>query len=544
MGPQVMAEALNFDLPVDDLATHLSTSRQLTIGDVLSKAARAHGDETALVGETAYTYRELNARVDDLATALQGRGVDYGDRLAVISENRTEYAEILYAGAKLGTLVATQNWRLEAPELRHCLSIADPDVVFVSADHDEKRAWLDDLETDPLVVSLDAVGGDVAYADLLAEGTGEPPEPSTEVTPEDGLAVLYTSGTTGLPKGAVISHRAFLARGQVSPFPHRGPDYVGWCPLFHMISVEPLFGTAIDGGTYHVIDGFQLEEILARHREAEATQLQLLPSTVGAVIEYAETHDWDPDDYESVKYVGAMPDLVAPDKIARVTELFDAGFTNSFGSTETGSPPATGDAIPCGVEPDAGKLSKVESPMCDVRLVDAEWNDVPQGEVGEMAMRGPTLFSGYLDNEATAEEFEDGWFRMGDMFVRNEDGTLDFVDRRKYLIKSGGENIYPAEIEQALMSHPAVSEAIAVRVPDEHWGEVPKAYVALHADADVSASDLLSHLDGRVARYKHPHYLEFVDETAFPRSTTGKIVRPDVEDWPVGEDERVRNPQD
>lgn len=537
-----MEETLNFEIPVDDLRTHLSSSRRLTVGDLLSKAARAHGDETALVGAESYTYRELNRRVDDLATALQARGVDYGDRLAVVSENRTEYAEILYAGAKLGTLVATQNWRLEEPELRHCLSVAGPDVVFVSGEHDEKRAWLTGLD-DPLVVSLDEGGGDVTYEALLAEGTGEEPVPETPVTPEDGLAVLYTSGTTGLPKGAVISHRAFLARGQVSPFPHNGPDYVAWCPMFHMISVEPLFGTAIDGGTYHVVDGFRLEEILARHREADATQMQLLPSTVGPVVEYAEEHDWDPADYESVKYVGAMPDLVAPDKIARVTELFDAGFINSFGSTETGSPPVTGNAIPPGVEPDEGRLSKVESPMCDVRLVDTEWNDVEQGEVGEMAVRGPTLFSGYLDSaEANAEDFEDGWFRMGDMFVRNEDGTLDFVDRRKYLIKTGGENVYPAEIEQALMSHPAVSEAIAVRVPDDRWGEVPKAYVAIHDDADCSESDLLSSLEGRIARYKLPHYVEFVQEADFPRSTTGKIVRPDVEEWPVSDDERVRNP--
>jgi len=538
-----MAETLNFDLPVDDLPGHLSASRRLTVGDLLRKAARAHGTEPALVGEKTCTYGELNDRVNRLATALQGRGVDYGDRLAIVSENRTEYAEILYAGAKLGTPVATQNWRLEEPELRHCLEVADPDAVLVSGEHDETREWVAAADIDPLVVSLDDTGGDVAYADLLAEGTAEEPTPETAVTPEDGLAVLYTSGTTGLPKGAVISHRAFIARAQVSPFPHNGPDYVAWCPMFHMISVEPLFGTAIDGGTYHVVDGFRLEEILARHREAEATQIQLLPSTVAPVIEYAETHEWDPDAYRTVNYVGAMPDLVAPDKIARVTELFDASFVNSFGSTETGLPPVTGNAIPPGVEPDEGTLSKVEAPMCDIRLVDTEWNDVPQGEVGEMAMRGPTLFSGYLDSpEANAEEFRDGWFRMGDMFVRNEDGTLDFVDRRKYLIKTGGENVYPAEIEQALMSHRDVSEAIAVRVPDDRWGEVPKAYVATHGDADPSAAELLDYLDGRIARYKLPHYVEFVADADFPRSTTGKIVRPEVEEWPVSETERVRDP--
>ncbi|WP_174811830.1 class I adenylate-forming enzyme family protein [Salinadaptatus halalkaliphilus] len=538
-----MTTTLNVEIPVEDLHGHLSSSRRLTVGNVLRKAARAHGGETALVGEDAYTYSELNRRVNRLATALQSRGIDYGDRLAIVSENRTEYAEILYAGAKTGTLVATQNWRLEEAELRHCLGVADPDVVFISSEHDEKREWIANADIDPLVVSFGDGGAALTYEKLLTEGTTDEPVPETSVTPEDGLAVLYTSGTTGLPKGAVISHRAFLARGQVSPFPHNGPDYVAWCPLFHMISVEPLFGTAIDGGTYHVIDGFRLEEILARHRAAEAPRMQLLPSTIEPVIEYAEDHEWNVDDYESVRYVGAMPDLVAPDKIARVTELFSAKFINSFGSTETGSPPVTGNAIPAGVEVDDENLSKVESPMCDVKLVDEAWNEVDQGEVGEMAVRGPTLFSGYLDSaEANAGDFDDGWFRMGDMFVRNEDGTLDFVDRRTYLIKTGGENVYPAEVEQALMSHPAVSETIVVRVPDDRWGEVPKAYVATYDGATCSGPDLLDHLDGRIARYKHPHYVEFVQKADFPRSTTGKIVRPAVESWPTDDDRRVRDP--
>lgn len=538
-----MAVTRNFDLQIENQAAHLAASRRLTVGDLLAKAARAHGDDPALVGETADTYAELNGRVNRLATALEARGIGYGDRVAVISENRTEYAEILYAGARLGAMVATQNWRLEKPELIHCLNVAEPAVVFVSGAHDAKRSWLADMAQDPLVVSIDGTGDALEYDGLLSEGRDDPPTPEPPVTPEDGLAVLYTSGTTGLPKGAVISHRAFIARAQVSPFPHSGPDYVAWAPMFHMISVEPLFGTAIDGGTYYVIDGFELEDILARHREAAATQVQLLPSTVGPVIEYARDHEWNVEDYEAVKYVGAMPDLVAPDKIAEVTALFDAEFINSFGSTETGAPPATGNAIPPGVAPDDRTLSKVESPMCDVRLVDTEWNDVEPGEVGEMAIRGPTLFSGYLDNpEANAADFNDGWFRMGDMFVRNDDGTLDFVDRRKYLIKTGGENVYPAEIEQALMSHPDVSEAIAVRVPDDRWGEVPKAYVARHEGAECTAEDLLDHLDGRIARYKLPHYVEFVDDAKFPRSTTGKIVRPAVEDWPVSAAERVRNP--
>jgi acyl-CoA synthetase (AMP-forming)/AMP-acid ligase II len=267
-----------------------------------------------------------------------------------------------------------------------------------------------------------------------------------------------------------------------------------------------------------------------------------VPSLIERVLEYAEDADVSAEDFPYLEYIGAMPDLAPPERIAEITELFGAKFVNSFGATETGPAPASRDAIPVGHAPEEGDLSKVESVLCDVQLVDDDWETVPQGEIGEIAMRGPSLFSGYVNNpEANEEVFNDGWYRSGDLFVRNEDGTLDFVDRKKYLIKSGGENIYPAEIENELMRHEAIDEAAAVRVPDDRWGEVPKVYVVGEADR-VDADDLLDYLDGRIARYKLPHYLEFVDGERFPRSTTGKVKRREVEDWTENDDQRVRDP--
>lgn len=228
-------------------------------------------------------------------------------------------------------------------------------------------------------------------------------------------------------------------------------------PRCHMISTEPLFTTTLLGGTFYVVDGFKTELVLERQREADAGYLILVPGVVDKIFEYDEEAGVETGAYESLEKIGALADLVDPDKIARLTRLFDAEYLNTFGSTEAGFPPPSNNTIPIGTAPDSTDLSKAEGPLCDVRLVDEDWNQIPQGAYGELAVNGPTVFSGYVGNpEANQESFEEGWFRTGDMFVQNEDGTYDFVDRRKYLIKSGGENIYSAEIERVLLEHPDV----------------------------------------------------------------------------------------
>jgi acyl-CoA synthetase (AMP-forming)/AMP-acid ligase II len=224
--------------------------------------------------------------------------------------------------------------------------------------------------------------------------------------------------------------------------------------------------------------------------------------------------------------VGAMADLVPPPQIAELSAMVKAPYLNSFGSTETGLPPASGALLPPGEVPRT--LSKRESSGCLIRLVDAQDHEVPLETPGEMAVRGPTLFSGYWGNEqANAHDFRGGWFHMGDLFVRHANGTLDFVDRLKYLIKSGGENIYPAEVERVLLTHAAVRDVAVVRKPDARWGEVPVAFVACHASAGqaVNADVLLAHCRAHLPGYKLPKDIRFVDFEDLPRSSTGKIQR-------------------
>ena len=202
-----------------------------------------------------------------------------------------------------------------------------------------------------------------------------------------------------------------------------------------------------------------------------------------------------------------MADLVPATAIAAVTELLQAPYLNSFGSTETGLPPATRSLIPIGVAP--ARLSKRQNAFCEIKLVDPADNEVAAGEPGELAMRGATLFSGYWQaDETNTHDFRGGWFHMGDVFRRNEDGTLDFVDRAKYLIKSGGENVYPAEIERVLLSDTRISEAAIVRAPDSKWGEVPVAFVACR-DGSVTSSELAALCQRDLASYKRPREFRF-----------------------------------
>lgn len=495
-----------------------------TVGSIVSAHARLHPERSALEDAARrLTYAALDERTRRLASALRARGIGRGDRIAVLSENRGEYLEVFLAAARLGAIVACQNWRLAAPELAHCIELVEPTVVIASPRHEERVR-----DRAPVVLGP-------AYESLLASASSLAEDVDSEVDPEDPLLVLYTSGTTGLPKGAVISHRAEIARNLVvrAEFGLAAEDaYVAWSPLYHMGGAEFSLGTFLAGGTVIVVDGFdraRLAEIVA---ERELGWLLLMPGMVGAFAEELRAKGVRP---KGVKVCGVMADLVPPKEIADITSLLDAPYANTFGATETGCPPCSSSLLPIGDAPT--RLSKKQSPYCEVRLVDADDRDVPNGSPGELCMRGPTLFSGYWRApEVNAHDFRGGWFHMGDVFVRNPDGTLDFVDRVKYLIKSGGENVYPAEIERVLLSDPRVADAAVVRKRDAKWGEVPVAFVARRDDA-LGEEDLRALCRRQLAGYKQPKAIHFIAFDAFPRSASGKVQRHELEKQLPKEDE-------
>ncbi|HUT50721.1 MAG TPA: class I adenylate-forming enzyme family protein [Alphaproteobacteria bacterium] len=495
-----------------------------TVAGLFAMRARLHPGRIAIeeAGEgnaRTLTYAALDERSRRLASALRGLGVGRGDRVAILSENRAEFLELFMGAARIGAIVACQNWRLARPELQHCLNLVEPKMALVSPRYAKNYSALGgDL---PKAV----VFGD-AYEALLADAA-----PALtldkEVDPEDALLILYTSGTTGLPKGAVISHRAEIARNLVMHAEQHivpGDTFAVWSPLFHMGGADYSLAALMSGGKVVVFDGFQKEALVALVGREELGWLILMPGMVKAFIEEFKRQNAG---VKGVKVCGVMADLVPPAEIAEATRLVGAPFMNTFGSTETGNPPASAGLIPIGVAPES--LSKIQSAYCEVRLVDPDDNDVPDGAPGELAMRGPTLFSGYWRAEETnAQDFRGGWFHMGDVFQRNPDGTLDFVDRVKYLIKTGGENVYPAEIERVMMQEPRVADVAVVRRPDDKWGEVPIAFVARH-DESLDADALKALCRAELAGYKQPKGIHFIGFDEFPRSTSGKIQRHELE---------------
>jgi acyl-CoA synthetase (AMP-forming)/AMP-acid ligase II len=300
--------------------------------------------------------------------------------------------------------------------------------------------------------------------------------------------------------------------------------------MFHMASTDLAIGSLLIGGRVTFIDGFELDRIADVLAAERIGWFVLMPGVIDRLL---ERHRAAALRVRGVRLAGAMADLVPRHVIAEVTAALGAPYLNSFGATETGIPPASGALIPPGEVPE--RLSKRQSSLCEIRLVDADDNDVPDGTPGELAIRGPTLFSGYWDApETNARDFRGGWFHMGDVFVRNADGSLDFVDRAKYLIKTGGENVYPAEIEQVLLADPRVADAVVVRRADAEWGEVPVAFVA-RADEGLGADELMARCRDRLAGYKRPKEIRFVALDELPRSTTGKIQRHEIEARLAGE---------
>jgi fatty-acyl-CoA synthase len=496
---------------------HALASRSTVYG-LFRTQARIHPDAPAIESRSRrWTYQEVLVAVDRLASGLRAQGVVSGERIAVLSENRVEYLLLQLAASRLGAIVACLNWRLATEELQHCVDLADPKLLFSSERFDATAASLraGAYQQRPLGECLD-------------ELARHPPDDAEAVQDSElGFLLLYTSGTTGLPKAALISQRAEVSRMTVLRMDlSLGPEhaYLAWSPMFHMGGTEHSLASLMFGAQVIITDGFDLPAMLEAIATTKLGWLLLIPSTIESLLDALDTAQTA---VKGVKVVGCMADLVPPALIARLTRRLNAPFLNSFGATETGLAPLTGHLIPIGEAP--SDLSKRLSSLCEFRIVDPDDREVAEGATGEAVVRGPTLFSGYWNAaEVNAVDFRGGWFHMGDLFRRSPSGGFEFVGRSKYLIKSGGENIYPAEIERVLLGDPRIGEAAVVRKPDARWGEIPVAFIAA-IDQSLQASDIESLCRERLAGYKRPREVYFIPPHEFPRSATGKILREALE---------------
>ena len=503
--------------------TLIRRSAGSTVTRLFSAQARMFPDRAALASGDSVriqTYAELNSQVQKVAGALTERGVTAGTRVGVLAENSFEYVQLMLACGRIGAILACQNWRLTARELTHCLELVQPTLCLVSARFSD---LLHEVEPEaygaPPILELESFCAKAAKTNPVSSC----PEPD----PEEPLLILYTSGTTGLPKGAVISHRAQIARNLVlrNEFGLKPDDtFVCWTPLYHMGGADHALGTLMVGGKVIVHDGFNADLLAEAAADEPIGWLVVMPGTAEQVIDAIKRVNRP---IRNVRVCGVMADLIPRHQILELTALLDAPFVNTFGSTETGSPPASASLLPVGSLPE--KLSKQQSRYCEVRLVDGDDREVGVGVPGELLIRGPTLFSGYWANrDANLESFRDGWFHMGDVFVRNPDTSLDFVDRAKYMIKSGGENIYPAEIERVLLTDRRVTDAAVVRASDPRWGEVPIAFLS-RGDPSLTEEDVKQLCRKSLAGFKQPKGIRFIEFEEFPRSASGKIQRHELE---------------
>ncbi|MGI6855114.1 class I adenylate-forming enzyme family protein [Mesorhizobium sp. 1B3] len=498
----------------------LSASRLSPVA-LFEKRCRLQPDAPAVAcpGGEQWTYAGLDRLAAALEAHLAASGVMRGDRIGILSENHPFFLVLSVAAMRAGLIVATLNWRMSTPELAHCVGLVEPAVIFASS---RMRGLLEGIGSSDVVRDIDATLLELKAVDAVMSPTVHP-------DPEDGLFIIYTSGTTGLPKGALISQRAMLSRllVYVTDYGVDGDDtFLAWSPLFHMASVELSLGTLLLGGKVVVLDGPDLPLICDYLERESLSNLIVFPGMVEKTFEYLRERR---PVVRRLKKFGALADLFAPKEIAELTAILGVPFTNTFGSTETGMPPASAGRLEAGNEP--LDLAKTESLLCEVALVDDAGQPVTVGQAGELVMRGPTLFSGYWNApEATRDAFAGGWYHTGDVFVRLVDGRLRYVDRRKYLIKSGGENIYPAEIERVVLRHPQVVEAVVVRQPDPKWGETPVLVVAAE-DPAPAADELIALCRAELAAYKRPSRIVFVPKGTLPRNNTGKILHREVEQW-------------
>lgn len=485
--------------------------------DWLGRRAAYTPDRTALIvepGGTRYTYRDLDQRACRTARALAALGVGPGDRVALVAHNCLAHLDLLWACAKLGAIFVPLNWRLALAELVPQVLDAAPTVLVYGAPFAAAGA----------AAAAEGVRS-LSVDDLAAACAEQPADPWPEAPsqPGDPWLILYTGGTTGRAKGAVLTHGSVAANAfnTITGWQLR-PDDVApiLLPLFHTGGLNVLTTPLTVLGASQILveapsfDPALALDVVARH---QATLLFLVPTMYQMLIQHPAFAGANLGSLRLCITGGAPCPLPVMEAFWERGILFKVG----YGLTEAGP---NNFAMPDGqVRAKPGSVG-LPLPLVQARLMGPDGQDLPPGQVGELLLAGPHLFAGYWRNpEATQAVLRDGWLHTGDLAVRDAEGFYAIVDRKKDMFISGGENVYPAEVEAVLCQHPAVLECAVVGVPDPLWGEVGKAVVVLRPGHTASAEALAAYCRERLARYKVPRHWEFRD--ALPKSAAGKVLR-------------------
>jgi len=475
-----------------------------------------------------FTYPEVNRRVNRLAHRLMEMGLKKGDKLAVLMENSIEIVELYLATAKTGIVIVPVNFRLVGPEVAYIVDNADAKALAVHHEFtpcvDAIKDQLEQIQPENYIVVDRRKAGYREY-EALIDGAPEN-EPDVQVLPSDSWILIYTSGTTGKPKGVVRSHESHIAFFLINAIDF-GFDAHDVCmnvmPLCHINSTFFTFTFTYIGATVyiHPARSFRPDEILEIVEREKITFISLIPTHYNLILNVSE--EGRNRDTRSIKKLLCSSAPVRKTMKTAIMEFFPGvQLYEAYGSTEAG--------IVTVLRPEdqmrkLGSIGYESLGTNRVKILDTEGNEVPPCEVGELYSKGPMLFDEYYKlPEKTAAAFKDGWFSAGDMAQRDEDGFYQIVDRKDNMIITGGEHVYPSEVEETVGSHPDVFDVAAISLPDDKWGEKLAVVVAPMDGSDITETTIYDWCRERMAGYKRPKQVFFIKPDQMPRTATGKIL--------------------
>ncbi|MFP3911776.1 MAG: long-chain-fatty-acid--CoA ligase [Desulfobacteraceae bacterium] len=515
----------------------------MSLNELLPKAVRLYPEKEAVVcGDLRMDYQSFARRVWQLSHALMGLGITKNDRIAIVQENTHEFLETYLASAHLGSILVPLNHRLSTRELSMILEDSQSRILI------SQSAFLDKVKDIPgrlpgieniIWTRLDPESSfpeGLEYESLIRQQSDEPP-PWQDIRDDDVAHLYYTSGTTGRPKGVMLTHKNVKshALGAVAEFQLTDRDH--WfhvAPLFHLADAWATFAITWAGGKHVLVPSFEPLEVLRLIETEKITLSNLIPTMLNMMVNHESIGDFD---YTSLRVILSGGAPIAPETVRKIIEAFKCDYIQTYGMTET-SPYLTVSILkehlknlPWEEQLEFKAKTGREFINVSLRVVDEAGKDVAQDDrqVGEIIVKGDTVTPGYWNlPEETRKAIRDGWLYTGDLAVIDQERYVNIVDRKKDMILTGGENVYSTEVENVLYTHPAVLEAAVIGIPDPHWGEAVKACIVLKPGEQATETDIISFCKEELAGYKAPKSVDFID--SLPKTGSGKIYKKGLRD--------------